>query len=79
MFIAKHNIPFLASDHANKLFPKMFPDSELAKQFSCGHTKTTAIATQALAPHFLDKVTSELSLDGPLSLMTKLTSHALFL
>ena len=58
MFVAKHNIPFLASDHANKLFPKMFPDSELAKQFSCGRTKTTAIVTQALAPHFLNKVTS---------------------
>ena len=60
MFVAKHNIPFLASDHANILFPKMFPDSELAKQFSSGRTKTTAIVTQALAPHFLNKVTSEL-------------------
>ena len=36
MFVTKHNIPFVASDHANKLFPKMFPDSELAKQLSCG-------------------------------------------
>lgn len=69
MFIAKHNIPFLASDHANKLFTNMFPDSELAKQFSCGRTKTTAIVTQALAPHFLNKVTSELSLNGPFSIL----------
>ena len=57
MFVAKHNLPFLASDHANKLFPKMFPDSELAKQFSCGRTKTTAIVKEALAPHFPSKVT----------------------
>ena len=62
MFVTKHNIPFVASDHANKLFPKMFPDSELAKQLSCGRTKTTAIVTQTLAPQFLNRVTSELSL-----------------
>ena len=39
MFVAKHNLAFLTSDHANKLFPKMFPDSEIAKQFFCGRTK----------------------------------------
>ena len=39
MFVAKHNIPFLTSDHGNKLFPKIFADSELVKQFSCGRTK----------------------------------------
>ena len=44
-------------------------DSELAKQFSCGRTKTTAVVTQALAPHFLNKVTSELSLNGPFSIL----------
>ena len=42
-FVSKHNIAFLASDHATKLFTKMFPDSEIAKQFACGRTKTTAI------------------------------------
>ena len=67
MFVAKHNIPFLTSDHANKLFPKMFPDSELAKQFSCGRTKPTAIVKQALAPHFLDKVTKDLT--NPFSIL----------
>ena len=81
MFVAKHNLPFLASDHANKLFPKMFPDSELAKQFSCGRTKTTAIVKEALAPHFLTKVMRKLTnlFSILMSLMTKLTSHALFL
>ena len=43
MFVAKHNLAFLTSDHATKLFPKMFPDSEIAKQFSCSRTKSTAI------------------------------------
>ena len=53
LFIAKHNIPFLASDHATRLFPnfKMFPDSKIANSFACGRTKTTAIAKGALAPN----------------------------
>ena len=67
MFVAKHNLPFLTSDHANKLFPKMFPDSELAKQFSCGRTKTTAIVKEGLAPQFLNKVTRELT--NPFSIL----------
>ena len=55
MFVSKHNIAFLTSDHATKLFAKMFPDSEVARRFACGWTKTTAIIKEALAPHFLQK------------------------
>ena len=67
MFVAKHNLAFLSSDHATKLFPKMFPDSEIAKQFACRRTKSTAIVKTALAPNFLDKVISSMS--SPFSLM----------
>ena len=67
MFVAKHNLAFLGSDHATKLFPKMFPDSEIAKQFACSRTKSTAIVKTALAPYFLDKVISSMS--SPFSLM----------
>lgn len=49
-FVAEHNLPFSASDHATKLFSKMFPDSEIAKKFACGHTKTAALIKGALAP-----------------------------
>ena len=66
-FVSKHNIAFLASDHATKLFAKMFPDSEIAKKFACGRTKTTAIIKQALAPHFLKKATQSMS--NPFSIM----------
>ena len=31
LFTAKHNLSFLASDHATRLFKAMFPDSEIAK------------------------------------------------
>ncbi len=52
IFTAKHNIAFLTSDYATKLFCKMFPDSVIAKKFVCGRTKTTAIVKEALVPHF---------------------------
>ena len=66
-FVAKHNLAFLASDHANKLFRTMFPDSEVAKKFSCARTKTTAIVKQALAPYYTEKVVSNMS--NPFSLL----------
>ena len=52
LFVAKHNLAFLTSDHSNKLFKAMFPDSEIAKKFACGHTKTTAIVKEVLAPYY---------------------------
>ena len=61
LFTAKHNLAFLNSDHANKLFKEMFPDSEIAKKFACGRTKTTAIVKDALAPHFHKKMVNHLS------------------
>ena len=39
-FMRKCNLAFLTSDHATKLFAKMFPDSEIVKKFAC---KTRAI------------------------------------
>ena len=69
-FVAKHNIPFLSGDHATKLFRKMFPDSELAKKFSCARTKTTAIVKKALAPHFTQRVIESITMSSaPFSLM----------
>ena len=60
-FVSKHNLPFQTSDHATKLFHRMFPDSEIAKKFSCLHTKTAAINNQALAPHYLAKTLHDMS------------------
>ena len=67
LFIAKHNLAFMASDHANRLFPKMFPDSTIAKKFACGRTKTTAIVKAALSPHFTQKVVASMS--NPFSIL----------
>ena len=43
LFVTHHNLAFLSSDHATKLFSKMFNDSKVAKNFACGRTKCTAI------------------------------------
>ena len=67
MFVSKHNVAFLTSDHATKLFPKMFPDSEIAKQVACARTKTTAIVKEALSPHY-HKTTTK-SMCNPFSVL----------
>ena len=64
LFVVKHNIPFQVSDHATKLFRTMFPDSKIAKKFACGHTKTTAIVKEVLAPHYQKSI-----IDNPYSIM----------
>ena len=61
LFVARHNLAFLNSDHATKLFYKIFSDSETAKKFSCARTKCAAIIKEALAPYFLNKVVKNLA------------------
>ena len=39
----------------------MFPDSEIAKKFACGHTKTAAIIKHALTPHYHEKAVHDMS------------------
>ena len=36
----------------NMLFAQMIPDSEIARKFACGRTKTTAIVKEALSPYY---------------------------
>ena len=67
LFVAKHNLAFLTSEHASKMFSKMFPDSKIASNFGCGRTKATAIVKEALAPHYLEKTVQSMS--NPFSLL----------
>ena len=36
----------------DKVFPKMFPNSQTAKQFQCGKTKCSYLISFGLAPYF---------------------------
>ena len=49
----EHNIPLAVSDHAGPLFRKMFPDSAIAKKYSCARTKTTTVLNGAMAPEMI--------------------------
>ena len=65
LYVTKHNLnlSFQASDHATKLFKVMFPDSNIAKKFACGHTKTAAVVSEAFAPHYKQPIISNLSMN----------------
>ena len=45
----------------NMLFAQMFPDSEIARKFACGRTKTTAIVKEALSPCYHAKAIHNMS------------------
>ena len=67
-FIAEHNVPMNVSEHARKLFKAMFPDSDIAKRFASGRTKTTEIIKGALSPYYTKPVI-EAMCKGPFSLL----------
>ena len=67
-FIAMHNLPFEAADHLSILFPAMFPDSNIATDFTFKHTKTKAIICDALDPHF-KKPIIETIIEHPFNLL----------
>lgn len=67
-FIVEHNIALKVTDHAGPLFRRMFPDSEIARQYSAGKTKTTCIIN-TLARDDSDRLT-EVMKKAPFSLAT---------
>jgi len=44
-FIAEHNLPFTVMNHLPKLIQAVCTDSQIAKQFKCSRTKSTALVT----------------------------------
>ena len=50
-FLIQHNLPISTSDHMGPLFRAMIADSEIAKHYGCGRTKTSAIINKTLGPH----------------------------
>lgn len=59
--ITLREVPFSWADTATSLFPRMFPDSEIAKQFSCKRTKASYMASDGLGPYFRKLVIEELN------------------
>ena len=51
-FMVEHNVPFAVGDHLTLLIHDIFPDSQIAKQYSSCRIKTTSVLNLAIAPHF---------------------------
>lgn len=65
-----HSHSYLSTGCASGLFKSMFPDSNIAKKYSCGRTKTAAIVTKVLGPFSRDIVLKRLSNDHYFSIST---------
>jgi len=50
LHVAENDLPFAASENVKDLFKLMFPSDPVAKDFTCGATKTSYIITHGLAP-----------------------------
>lgn len=50
--VANSHYSFKSSEDASLLFQRMFPDSQIAKQFACGESKCSYLCSFGLAPHF---------------------------
>ena len=51
---------FNSSSNKSNLFTTMFPDSRIAKNFSCGKTKCGFIVKFGIAPYFVELLNSQL-------------------
>lgn len=72
-FLAEHYLSISVADHASKLFPAMFPDSETAKDLKCSRTKASAIL-QVVAQEVWKEISSNLKKTRFFSLQTDETT-----
>lgn len=59
-FIAMHSLSFQAADHSSSLMHTMFPDSDIASDFACKHTKTRTTLCEALDPYYKKPIVGNL-------------------
>ena len=48
-FLTQRNVSIKSADHLTKLYPKMFPDLKIEKNFRCSRTKTTCVLNKVIA------------------------------
>ena len=54
LYCVEHHIPYNANEGIKSIFQRMFSDSEIARLFSCGATKTSYIVKYGLCQYFQD-------------------------
>ena len=67
-FLTEHNIPVSVSDHFGPLIKQMFPDSQIANKFTCGHTKAASLISYC-ANEITDSISSTVQ-NKPYSIST---------
>ena len=72
--MVKHNIPLAFAEHLSPLFREIFPDSEIAKAYGCGKTKTTCILNGALKPYYQNDLVQQMR-DRPYSTVCQLMAQ----
>ena len=59
--VVQSKYSFRSSDNKSVQFACMFPDSKIAKDFSCGRTKCDYLVTHGPAPHFKTLLVEDLN------------------
>ena len=59
LHVVQKDLPFAASDNVGDLFKLMFPSDLVAKDFTCGATKTSYIITHGLASYFREQLLAD--------------------
>lgn len=62
--VASSNISYAYGDVASKLFPKMFTDSQIAKDFSCGRKKLSYMISDGIGIHINKELKNEIVTSG---------------
>lgn len=57
--VAVHNLPYAYGNTASSIFPIMFEDSNIAKDFKCKSTKVSYLISDGLGPFFKEKLVNE--------------------
>jgi hypothetical protein len=73
----KHHYSYRSNDCTSSLVAKTFPDSEIAKKYSCARTKIEAIVNHVLVPNAVQSVLKDIEEQGILyiGVATDSSSH----
>ncbi|XP_064420517.1 agouti signaling protein 1 isoform X2 [Latimeria chalumnae] len=60
IMMAHHNTALCLADHLTPMIHSNFPDSDIAKLYKCGRTKTACILNYAVAPYLSQELVKQM-------------------